>query len=219
MDIYLKLRIGLNFFELLACVTGFIYWRKFRNTYWKFFPFYLALILLLELTAEYIGYIDGNWKLNANLYYFFGIPFQFIFFCWFFHKWFKQTKEKKWPLIGVFVYLLAFFAEILLLNQMEFWFSSLSYLTGNIILLVLIITFFLSLIKSEEILNYKSNMMFWVCTGLLVFYLGALPFYGLWNTLAKNYYRLFNTYWIIQMGLNYLMYIFFTIAFIWGKPK
>jgi hypothetical protein len=29
----------------------------------------------------------------------------------------------------------------------------------------------------------------------------------------------FNSYWIVQMVFNYFMYIFFAIAFIWGKPK
>ncbi len=219
MDIYLKLRIGLNFFELLACVTGFASWRKIKNSYWKFFPLYLALIVVTEITAECIGYLGGNWKLNADIYYFFGIPLQFIFFYWLFYKWFVLQSEKRCALLGTAIYLLTLLADMLFFNQMKFWFSSLSYLVGNIILLILIIIFFLGFINSRHILTYQGNMMFWTCTGLLVFYLGSLPFYGLWNTLARDYPDIFNAYWIIQVLFNYLMYIFFIIAFIWGKPK
>jgi hypothetical protein len=219
MDIYLKLRIGLNFFELIACVMGFIYWKKIRNSYWKFFPVYLAVIVITELTAEYTGYVAGNWKLTADLYYFFGIPIQFVFFYWLFYKWFEHHKERNWALTGAVIYLITLLTDILFFNQMKFWFSSLSYLTGNIILLVLIIIFFLKFINSSQILNYRASMMFWTCTGLLIFYLGSLPFYGLWNTLVKKHYDVFNTYWIVQICFNYCMYLFFAFAFIWGKPK
>lgn len=87
--------------------------------------------------------------------------------------------------MGTAIYLLTLLADMLFFNQMrKFWFSSLSYLVGNIILLILIIIFFL--VSQTGTTTYQGNMMFWTCTGLLVFYLGSLPFYGLWNTLARD---------------------------------
>ena len=53
-------------------------------------------------------------------------------------------------------------------------------------------------------------------TGMLLFYLGTFPFYGLYNELAKDLSIFVPVVWVAT-SLNYLMYIFFTIGFIWGK--
>ena len=79
--------------------------------------------------------------------------------------------------------------------------------------------FCLDFLRSDQVLNYRNSRMFWISIGLLIFYLGSLPLYGVWNTLAKNYPAVFNTYWMVLINLNYLMYISFSISFIWGKQK
>lgn len=219
MDIYLKLRIGLNLFEALACITGFIYWKKIRNTYWKWFPVYLGIILLTEITGEIAGYRLQWFQFNRNLYTFFCIPFQFLFFYWLLWKYFERSSYKYWALAGAGAYLLSFFINIFFLAGMRFAFFSFSYMMGNLVLLVLIILFFRIFTKGNKILEYRSTNMFWVCLGLLIFYLLSLPLYGLWNTLAVKHPKLFDNYWIITMILNYLMYLLFTLSFVWGKPK
>lgn len=219
MDKYLVLRLVLNFFELLACVVGFIHWKKYNNSHWKWLIIYLAIITFTELIAEYCGYVLKDLQLNTRINFFFSIPIQFLFFTWLFYKWFELRKGKKWPLLGAGIYLVSLLAELLYFNDKKLWFLSFSYTTGNIVLLVLALLFFYNFIRSDEILTYRHSMMFWVCLGLLFFYLGSLPLFGLWNTLAGEYPNLFNAYWIVQMSLNYLMYIFFSIAFVWGKPN
>lgn len=219
MNRYLFLRLLLNCFELLACIAGFIYWKKIKTSYWKWLSVYLTVIAVTELTAEYIGYNLGNEQLNADINFFFSIPLQFIFFIWLFYKWFKTHKANKWALAGTAIYFISLVAELFYFSDKKLWFLSFSYTTGNIVLLVLALRFFYNFINSDEILNYKYSMMFWVSLGLLFFYLGSLPFYGLWNTLAIGQPQIFNSYWIVQMGLDCMMYLFFTIAFIWGKPK
>jgi hypothetical protein len=219
MNKYLLFRLLLNLFELLACIAGFIYWKKIKKSYWKWLSVYLTVIAITELLAEYIGYQLGNEQLNADINFFFSIPLQFIFFFWLFYKWFESYKERKWPLAGAATYFISLMTELFYFSDKKLWFLSFSYTTGNIVLLVLTLLFFYNFMRSDEILKYKQSMMFWVCLGLLFFYLGSLPFFGLWNTLAIEYPNLFNRYWIVQISLNCLMYLFFAIAFIWGKPK
>jgi hypothetical protein len=213
-EIYNWIRYGLNFFEILACITGFIYWKKIRNTYWKWFPVYLSVIVGIELTGKVLPK-----DINVILYGYFGIHVMFFFFFWLFLKYFKDTRERNWPLIGMATYSLAWLMEMLFLKETTLSFFSFAYTFGNVILAIFVLLFFIRFINSDRILGYRSDMMFWVCCGLLIFYLGSLPLYGLWNTLSKKYFDVFNTYWIIHMALNYTMYIFFSIAFIWGKPK
>lgn len=219
MDTVSIIQLGLNFFELLACVTGFAYWRKIHKSYWKWFPVYLGLIVMIELAGKILMNVYNDREANLTLYNYFGIPIQFLFFFWVFYKFFEEEKFRRWPIAGLSIYLACWVAERFFLVATRTWFMSFSYTIGNVILLVLIILFFIKFINSNEILKYRQSMMFWVSLGLLSFYLGTFPYYALRNTLLGNYKQLVNVYAYISFGLDYLMYIFFTIAFIWGKPK
>lgn len=217
MNKYDILIIGVNVCELLACLTGIVYWQKIKHSYWKWFVVYLALITLLEATGFYIRV--GLQQNNIALYYWLIVPLEFLFFFWLLGKYGNGQVQKKWSLVATATYVLCFLIDQIWLQHTQFAFSSFSYCIGNILLLVLIIRFFLTFSTSNDILRYKENGMFWVCLGLLVFYIGSLPFYGLWNTLRNNYPTLFNNYWIVQTVLLYCMYLFFAISFIWGKLK
>lgn len=211
--------IILNMLELLACVTGFIFWNKIKSTYWKWFPVYLALIVLTEITGEYFLHIQGNLQLNIAVYSYFGIPLQFLFFYWLFYWQFKNSNKGKWPLISAAIYLISLLADLLYISKIRFYFESFSYIIGCLFLLVLILIYFTRFIKSDEILKYKSSMMFFVCIGLMVFYVGAMPFFAFRKALYVNHKDFFYLYWYIQFGLNYMMYLLFIVSFIWGKPK
>jgi len=219
MDRYQKMRLIVYACEVIAAVTGLIAWRKVRNTYWKWFPVYLLLIVVIETITESSFQISGNYDFNVGIHDFFGIPLQFLFFFWLFHKNLHEKKRSRWPLIGGVIYFLAWIVDMVYFRTKQFWFFSFSYAVGNIILLILIVMYFIKLMTSEAIIVYKSTMMFWICLGLLVFYIGSLPLYGMYNTLAGQYPVLFNRYWIIAMSLDGLMYLLFAISFIWGKPK
>jgi len=211
--------ILLNLLEISSCITGFIYFGKIRRTYWKWFPWYLAVISLTEIIAEYLLYARHNLKLSDDLYRFFGIPLEFIFLYWLFYMYFLKSKAAKWPVLSIITYVICFFADVFFVGKMRLFFDSFSYTVGNILLLVLLLVFFLKFIASEAILEYRSSMMFWVCVGMLIFYLGSLPFYGLRTSLYYRYPGLFYIYWYVQFGMNYLMYILFSLAFIWSKQK
>jgi hypothetical protein len=219
MGIYVIVQLGLVALEAAACIAGFLNWRKIRHSYWKWFPLYLLVLVPMELTCLYLVNVMDNWQLNSDIYMYFGIPFQFLFFYWLMWQYLKPYRENKWPLYGAAIYLAILIADLTWLTGQRFWFSSLSYTVGNIVLLVLILLFFIKFIKSEEILRYRSSIMFWVCLGLLVFYLGTFPFFALRSTLYYEYRDIFNVYLYVTMGLDYLMYIFFTLAFVWTKPN
>lgn len=219
MDKYLLMRLLLNVFELLAAITAMLHWKKIKHSYWKWFAIYLVIIVATEIFAEYVGYYLKNRELNAAINIYFSIPLQFLFFFWLFYKCFEYSNKKKWPVTGMVIYLLSILVDQLFFKEQKLWFFSFSYVTGNIILLLLTLSFFLDFIRSDQVLNYRNSRMFWISIGLLGFYLGSLPLYGVWNTLAKNYHAVFNTYWMVVTNLNYLMYLSFAISFIWGKQK
>jgi hypothetical protein len=205
----------LRLLELVACVTGFIYWGKIRASFFKWFPVYLGFIVISESIGEFLR-SPAMEKLNRAYFNYFEIPVEFLFF---FGLFYSTNRFKKLSLVCAALYLLSWFIDLVYFSKLEFVFYSFSYTLGNLLLLILILNYFVQLVTSNNILNFWKDMLFWICTGLLVYYLGTFPYYGLRNTLWKNYTNLYYTYSYIMYILNSLMYLMFTFSFIWGRPS
>lgn len=214
-DIFRYTLLGL---ESIAAISGFIAWKKIKSTYWKWFPIYLAIIAGTELICEfYIQHIDQ--KLHADIFFYFAIPLQFLFFFWLLNQYENAKGKNNHALISAVIYIISFLIDQFYFQSTTYWFSSFSYTIGNILLLVLILRLLFRLIRSDDIIIFKEIMMFWVASGIMIFYLGSLPYFGMFNTLSTVFGPSINIYWYIQIILNGIMYFLFTMSFIWGNPK
>lgn len=211
--------ILLNAFELLAAITGFAVYHKIANRHHRYFPWYLLAVFVTEIMAEYIAWELHHPALNNAIYRYWGIPFQFLFFYWLFYQSFKGSRLTVWPLIAAVIYLIILVIDLVQLRHHALRFTIFSYCSGGILLLIVILIYFNSLMKSDQILNYSRSFMFWVSLGLLVFYLLTLPFFGLRNFLYRNCRELFTIYGYFTLILNYLMYSCFIIAFLCQKKN
>jgi hypothetical protein len=173
--------------------------------------------------AEQVGsYLNSRQLLNSNfvLYNYIVIPMEILFFTWLFHKEFTSTSFRRLPVAAACIYIGCWLADMFVIPKGAYsWIGSFSYTAGILVLLVLILTWLYKFATSKEIIFIKSNMMFWVCMGIFVFYSFSLPFYGMGNYLYSHYQNLYLNYSKAIYFLNYIMYALFTIAFIWGKPK
>src|SRR5690606_11215057 len=142
----------------------------------------------------------------------------FIFAFWLLLKKAETKTHQTLILCGMGVYLLSFFIEILT-NQKELFFPSTSYTIGDIFMLLFILYYFWRLSSSKKILGFYKERMFWVSTGMLFFWLGSLPYFGLFNLLSTRYPHLLLNYSWVMISLNYLMYGLFTVSFLWGKEN
>jgi hypothetical protein len=203
-------------FELLAFTASVFYWKKIRNTRYKWFTIYLGYIILADLTGNYI---TSRGLPNSPFFNYCVIPVEFLFFYWLLYKAAPPRGALKLHGVAAGVYLLSFIVDACYFSRRIYPFYSLSYSVGNLLLLILILSFFYQLINSDAVLTYRSNMMFWICAGLLVFYLGSCPYYGLRNTFAYTYISINILYSKIVLILDCFMYLLFTFSFIWGKPN
>lgn len=202
--------------EILAFVVSIKYWRSSKEH--QYFSAYLLLVCVVE-TAGKLAYESGDKKLNHFLFDYFMIPIEFLFFYRLYYKNGRATKLKSVPFFLMSLYLIGLVVDILFLEKRHFAFYSFSYTLGNFFLLLLILNYFYSVIRSEQILHFKSDRLFWVSIGLLIFYLGSFPFYGLRNFLWDNDKNIFTRYWCLVTSFNCIMYLFFVLSFLWGKPK
>jgi hypothetical protein len=218
MDSLDVLKVILNTCEAAACITGFIVWRKIKTTHWKWFPFYLAFIVVAELTGKYFTYTHMD-ELKRIMYDYIVIPSEILFYLFIFYNEFKHTEAARLPFFCAIIYIICLLIDSFYLAGKYDWFLSFSYTVGVILLVVNILFFLFRLVASKEIIYFRTNFMFWVCIGLLLFYLGSIPFQGILNTLFEKYNKLFMHYVYLFYIFNYLMYLSFVTAFIWGKVK
>lgn len=80
--------------------------------------------------------------------------------------------------------------------------------------------YFNQVVKGPVAESLRKNFFFWICTGLLVFYLLTFPLFGLFKYLAVNYPEsILPVYFRIMLVLDCFMYLIFAYAFLWTKPK
>ena len=204
--------------ELMACIAGLVYWKKIRTSVFKWFFFYLCFIVVSECIGKFTQ-ASAYEQINLAYFNYFEIPTEFLFFFWLFYHTRAFERFKKLPLICAALYLVSWLTDMLYFSKMKFSFYSFSYTIGTLLLLVVVLRYFILLVTSNNILSFWKDMLFWICTGLLVYYLGTFPYYGLRNTLVDHYPGLYYTYSYIIYILNSLMYILFTFSFVWGKPS
>lgn len=207
------LKNGVSIYIFFVGIVVYILLKDKRRTYWFWFAIFLTLLGILD-------FLGGQISLEYNyfLYEYIVIPGQLLFYFWLFSK--EKKIGKNLPLYLTILYITCLIIEKTA-NAFEYglWFGSFSYCVGNICLLVLIVRYIYLLSTSDDILNFKNQPMFWVSIGLMVFWLGSLPYYGLFNYLYQNFPKLHLGYTWIVMLMNYLMYSFFICAILWQKEN
>ena len=203
--------------ELVAALAGFANWKKWKDSHWKYFPFYLLALFIIECTGNILANLHLG-RANNNLYQFVGLPLEFLFYCWFYYQCFNKKIRSISIYCGV-IFLLSWIADCFFISNSNSYFSSFSYCIGNLILVTMVITYIIHLSLSDEILQYKLDPVFWVSIGLLLFYLGTFPYYGLFNLLVHHYQHLHWYYTWAMIFLNYSMYLIIAGVLIWSKPK
>lgn len=203
----------LIFIECLCALAAVVQYKKLKETYWKWFAWYVVFIFLSELFS--------NWFLALyplfRQYYFayFGIPIEFIFLLWLYGS--KSLHRNKLFWICTATYLVSFVPHLIFFGRLEVVYS-LNYTVGNLLLLLLVVLEFSKQIKTDDILRFKENKMFYINAGVTLFYIGTLPFFSFYGLILKQP-EIWNVYYIFFLSANCIMYLFFTASFIWGKPK
>ncbi|WP_298118342.1 hypothetical protein [Flavobacterium sp.] len=211
-----SLRTVLNIIEALTFIIA-LYCYKGNKSHRKFI-FYFAFIVFSEMIGKIFD-IYRYLELTKYWYNFIVIPTEFFFWYFFLLTNFKKKKEKLIVKIGILLLTCSFIIEWMFFYDAKAVFVSLSYTFGNLVLLLLILIYFKQLIHSKRILNFDKELEFWLCSGLLLFYLGTFPVFGLYNYFLDNYPNDLKMFYIFMLVLNCLMYTLFSIGMLWTKPK
>jgi hypothetical protein len=203
----------LLYLEVISAGIALSYLKKINNTYWKWFILYLVIVSLSDF---FISDIVSYLKIEKQYFYAYAIiPIQFIFFYWLYAL--KSLKSKGLFLSFIGIYILSFIPIELYFEKLRVVYSF-NYTIGTFLLMILVFLEFKKQIQNDDILEYKKNKMFYINIGTMMFYVGTLPFFGLYNLIIKEPF-IWNIYYLYFLISNCLMYLLFIASFIWGKVK
>lgn len=187
-----------------------IYLGKYRHSKERYFVYFLWFTFLLEFIAGLIGYIfsmDNEWMYNI---------FMLISFS-FYLSWYYSILQRK----GLKKTIIVFTALFVCIAFWSFAFQSWSsyhkytFVTGALLTMVCTIFHFWQLLNSDEILEVKYKLSFWISTGLLLFNMGMIPLMLLSSHLNFSEIQ----FYILIITLNIILYGCYSIGFLWTKEK
>jgi len=187
---------------IVAFLVSVYYWKDYKNSEQKYFPLLMLFAAIVEVIAIIRLYCG---KETSNFLYNIYLISSFIFFLiWFI----AILKRKLIPKILLLVFLGAtVFSVFTESATKDLYFSML--MTGSVFVLIGAFLFFKQLIETDAVVHFIKNQQFWIMSGLLVFYIGFLPFYLLVRNLDLHDYRI----GLVIPFLNVLLYGCFIIGF------
>lgn len=209
MDSNEIIKIVVNIFELVAVVVAFIYYKNAWPRYWKILAWLLAFVFFTEIAGKLLYHYSKPYY-NVVLYRYLHFPFYISTTLFLLTKPFNNGKY--YLLISLGIYFIAFIIENILMPGGGYNFGSFSYQIGVLAMIIIALKYFQKLIKSDLILNYKTDMHFWFAIATLLSTLIGLPFDALRMTLYKKSEILFINYWRTIMLFNCIAYC----TIVWG---
>ncbi|WP_422090180.1 hypothetical protein [Tenacibaculum ovolyticum] len=178
----------------------------FYKSYGDRFALYLRIVLLCNVIVELIGaYYKHIEKNSYDLYY---VYVGFIF--WLIGLMYLEiVKDRSWR--KIMNLLTSLFVGFWALVFFKKTFFNYVVIVGGINVSLFVFFYLRELLLSNEIMNYKKVLPFWVSVGFLVFYLPSIPFFSM-----LNYMHTRGLFFILHM-LIILMNLFIIYGLLCSK--
>lgn len=219
-----------RFVELLATITGLIFYKKYKFTSARYFVFFLVYLSLGDFINTYVYYIKNDgifsflegtvfqrntwwstlfWKIGAIL-----------FFGFYYSKILKNKKFKR--VVKVSSYFFFFYSLMcIVFNFDDFFIKSFSSISifGAIIIIFCSVFYFIEILQSEKILTFYRDLNFYISTSIFIWWVIITPlvFYDTYNLLWD--WNFIFLRWQIYLFANIVMYSTFTFALIFCSPE
>lgn len=192
---------GFVLIQFLAALTAIFFWKNYKNTIlWIFIPF-LVYSFLNELSVLIINFELG---IKTRPFYNVFTMLSFFVYLYFFDR---LLKLKSIKYIVILIFALAVIYDIIVFDFTKLYKASL--FTVSFMILIFSVTYFVKLLKSDEVINYKKIPEFWIILGLLLFYMAFTPLLAV----TGIGYGVTNAYYIAINILNYILYCCYIIGF------
>lgn len=182
---------------LTLLVALFLFNKYKKYSFYKYFILHILIIIIFDLIDKCFFTNDNH--ILFNVYTFF--EFNSIALIYY-HLIEDKTRLKILKMLVIFfnlIYFLSFYFDFYTMYTVPF---------EGVVNSIIVILFFLELLNSDRILNYRRLLSFWISVAFLVFYLTTVPFWSLFYT------SLFATREMFP--ILYYLVILFELIFIYG---
>ncbi|MEM6863661.1 MAG: hypothetical protein AAF575_00705 [Bacteroidota bacterium] len=203
-------------------ISAFRYKRYF-DTALKYLPIFIAYTFFTELLGyfikhheEFLFFSDDRYiTRNVIIYNAYQIVC-FIFFYWVYWKTLRTPRFKNWVKYGAYLSILSQLISGFFQNP---FYVHLYYanIIGSLVLVMAIFFYFKEKQSEPNPMPQKYNLLFWISTGLLVFYL-FFPFILLLGYVNYSFYAQFNLRTVL-LFLIVFMYLCINLGLLIGKRK
>ena len=198
--------------QIIVAIIASIYSYKYKKTFLKYFLVLLWLVVFVDLLAIYCNKRYESSLLVYNLYHLFNFTVLLLIF----RNRVEKIKNKKIILFFLFMFLLVYFFNMLFQNYITQT-QTAPFVVGGVFVIISVLLYFTEILYSYEILNITRNLLFWISTGLLLYFIVKIPTRVLRNHWegVVNYENVF----IAEHVIGIIMNLFFVIGFIWMKEE
>ncbi len=199
------------YFEFICLMFSLtLYFRRGIPLYLKLFPPFLVITLVIEI----VRWILKGKGVDTSLMYFLFIAFEFVLYLYMLYLIIRRTRAKKIILSMAFIYPVLALLSIFIFEVNVF--PSISYSIGCLLIVGVCIYYFFELFRYPSSISLLREPAFWICTGLLFFYICSFPLFGLYRLLYSASSTIMNNISTILDVMNVFLYTFFTTAFLCG---
>lgn len=201
---------------ILSFILSLLVYLRPSPFYLKLFPPFLFISSCIEIYAEFL---QSKSEFNIHIYNRFSV-FEFIFYITILGI---VTTDKKWKRImfvsAVLYGIIGYVYLIFFLPRSSF--HSTTYSLGSLLVVTFCIYYFLELFRLAKWDRLSNNPAFWICAGLLFFYVCGFFYFGLMNYWGYNpRFRFLMKYFApITNILNIALYSLFAIAFLCNRTR
>ncbi len=178
---------------------------------------YFIPFLFVTVVVEFLGWWwTYHFDVGKHGMYNLFTTVEFIFYTFLFYTHFTRRIFKTLSLIFIPVFILLSLLNILFMQGLNTTFNTYTFLVGSFFIVVFCCCFFYESVQPEKIDDQLSKQpLFWIASGLLIYYLGSVIINALFEYLRSNDLRDqgMRIYGIINKSLNVILYSSFCIAF------
>ncbi|MBO9617932.1 MAG: hypothetical protein J7539_02760 [Niabella sp.] len=185
----------------------------------RFIIWFLGAVVLSETVGLLAwDFIDRSHVVGFNKAWFnIMLPVQFACLLILFYK---KTRVGYWRVaitgfIGILLFV--FVLQFLTGNLKEL--NTFNHTLGSVFISACSLHYLFELMNSENIEEVIRDPFLYISIGLLLFYLGALPFRSMRTYLYVEHRNIFWVYYYLFFGFDYFLYSIITFAFLWAKKK
>ena len=222
--------------EFLAAFTGFLFYKKYKNTPVKYFIWFLLVVAICDLLGIYayqvrpdgaLSFLIGT-KIQKNIWWstLYWSVGAILFYAFYFFKILKNSLFKKaTKVLAIVFFVFSIFYIGFYWENFFNQFFKLIKLLGAIIIFICTIFYFIETLTGDKILVFYKSINFYISATIFIWWLVITPltFYDIYYfyEIGKAHYD--QNFAMIRKQIylfaNIFMYLTFTFALIWCKPE